>query len=203
MATRNGNEAPSWTVQVLATGTKALLMHNSRLANPMNEHSKKMAALTGKRGKTDDDRETLARVEFEGSMYFDPEIGPYVPASSVFRCLVDGARLSKLGKHIERGVTLSDIQFPLLYNGPRDIDGLWNGGNPQFVDQQVARVGTQKVVRTRPIFREWAFEFGAMLDPEVIDFEQFQQAARQAGKMCGLGDYRMFYGRFDVVVKKV
>ena len=38
-----------------------MISHNSQLANPLNRYSKAMKALTGKRKKTDQDIEDIAR----------------------------------------------------------------------------------------------------------------------------------------------
>lgn len=190
-------------VRIAATGTRPLLMHNVRLASPLNSYAKRMKALNAKRVKTDEDRFEIAHVEWEGGLYFDDEIGPYIPAPSVYRSLIDGARLTKAGKKIERGVTMTDLVHPLIYKGPRDLVGLWGDGESEFVDIRTARVGTSKIDRCRPIFRTWAFEADCLIDPKVIDFDEFSEVAANAGEMAGIGDYRLMYGRYSVEVTRL
>lgn len=194
-------------VRISATGTRPLLMHNVQLASPLNSYSKRLKAMNSKRVKTDEDRYEIARVEWEGGLYFDEEIGPYVPGPSVYRSLIDGARLTKAGKKIERGVTLSDLVHPLIYKGPRDLVGLWGGGESEYVDIRTARVGTSKIDRCRPIFRAplpgWGFEADCLIDPKVIDFEEFSEIAANAGEMAGIGDYRLMYGRYATEVVRL
>lgn len=187
-------------VRLTATGTRPLLIHNVRLASPLDPFAKRMKALTGKRNKTEEDRMDLARIEFEGGLYFDPEVGPYIPGPNVFRSLIGGGRLTKAGKRIERGCLVDELTIPLLYKGPRTIEGLWGGGESEFVDMRSVRVGAQKVDRCRPIFRTWAFEVDLTLDPTVIDFDEFAAVAANAGAMEGIGDYRLMYGRYGVDV---
>lgn len=190
-------------VRLTGTGTRPLLMHNVQLASPLNAYAKQLKALNSKRVKTDEDRIAVARVEFEGSLYFDPEIGPYVPGPNVLASLVEGGRLTKAGKKVERGVNVNDFQMPLIYRGPRDVESLWGGGESEYVDIRTVVVQRNKVDRCRPIFREWAFEAEVLLDPTVIDLAEFIEVARNAGAMAGIGDYRRMYGRYSVVVEEI
>ena len=184
-------------VHLTATGTRPLLVHNVQLASPLNSYAKRIKEITGKRTKTDEDRLAIARLEFEGGLYFDQVIGPYLPGMYMFRCLQEGAKFTRDGKKIERGVTVDEFMMPLLYKGPRTLDGLWGtDGDSSFVDMRTVVVSRQKVDRTRPIFTDWAVECNLFYDPEVIDFEDLCRIANNAGRMEGLGDYRKFYGRW-------
>lgn len=191
--------------RLTATGTRPLLMHNVRLASPLDPYAKDLKRLNGKPSskRTDEDRMEIARAEWEGGLYFDPAIGPYVPASWVFKSLVEGARLTKAGKKIERGVMVQEMVHPLIYRGQRDLDGLWGNGSSEFVDIRTARVGQAKVDRCRPIFREWAFEAELFVDPSAIDLDELREVARNAGALIGIGDYRMLFGRYEASVDEL
>lgn len=188
-------------VRLTAKGTRPLLMHNVRLASPLNAYSKQLKALNAKRNKTDEDRLAVARVEFEGSLYFDPEVGPYIPGPNLLASLVEGGRLTKSGKKIERGVNVDDLVMPLIYRGPRDVEALWGGGESEYVDLRTVVVQRSKVDRCRPIFREWAFEAEILLDSAVIDLDEFRDVSANAGGMAGIGDYRRLYGRFSTEIE--
>ena len=190
-------------VRLVATGTRPLLMHNVQLASPLNSYAKRLKQLNAKRNKTDEDRLEIARVEWEGSLYYDPDVGPYIPGPNVFRSLINGARITKAGKKVERGVLVTDLVMPLIYKGPRDLEGLWGNGESEFVDVRTVVVQRNKVDRCRPIFRQWAFEAECLLDPKVIDFDEFVEIAHNAGAMEGIGDYRLMYGRFEVEVTRL
>lgn len=190
-------------VRLVATGTRPLLMHNVQLASPLNSYAKRLKQLNAKRNKTDEDRLEIARVEWEGSLYYDPEVGPYIPGPNVFRSLINGARITKAGKKVERGVLVTELVMPLVYKGPRDLEGLWGNGESEFVDVRTVVVQRNKVDRCRPIFRQWAFEAECLLDPKVIDFDEFVEIAHNAGAMEGIGDYRLMYGRFEVEVARL
>jgi hypothetical protein len=188
-------------VRLTGQGTRPLLMHNVRLASPLNPYAKQLKALNAKRVKTDEDRLEIARVEWEGGLYWMDGIGPYIPGPNLLASLIGGARLLKAGKKVERGVTVDGIEFPLIYRGPRDIDALWGGGESEYVDVRTVKVQTSKVDRCRPIFREWAFEAELLLDPKVIEPEEFRAVADNAGQFEGLGDYRRMFGRFNATVE--
>lgn len=56
------------TMKVKWTGTVPMLMHNERLADPLDPHTKALAALTSTRGnakKTDAHIEDVARAEWD------------------------------------------------------------------------------------------------------------------------------------------
>lgn len=200
-------------VRLTAKGTRPLLMHNVRLASPFDPYAKRLKELNGKRSKdrTDEDRLAIARVEFEGGLYYDEAIGPYIPAANVFASLLRGARRVRKGPKVEGGVVLSgDLQLPLIYRGPRDVASLWGAGPFQssFVDMQTvssnpSAAKSPKVDRCRPIFREWAFEADVDLDPGSIDLTDFKEIAQLAGSAVGIGDYRLLYGRYEVEIEEM
>lgn len=187
--------------RITCTGVKPLLMHNSRLSNPLNEVAKAMKRISGKRVKTDDDYEELARLEHLGGLYWDDEVGPYIPGQNFERCLVDAGRITKSGKKIERGVFVETDVNPLSYDGPRDIDGLWKDQNFRFAAS--VKVTTNRVTRTRPYFKEWSVDAEGMFDPAVISVDELREIAQTAGTMIGLGDWRPRFGRFEATVEKI
>lgn len=187
--------------QITLVGTNGLLMHNSRLANPLDPATKNLKAATSKRKKTDDDLIEISRLEYIGGMYFDSEIGPYLPADNIHRCMVDAAKKYKLGKKFTEGVVLQTDVNPIAYEGPRTLEDLWADDNFRFSSS--VKVGMSRVMRTRPYFREWMTEATAIFDPNVIDFSEIEQIAETAGQLIGIGDWRPRYGRFIATVVEV
>lgn len=192
-------------VKLTARGTRPLLMHNVRLASPMNPYAKELARLNKAKPsskRTDEDRLDIARVEWEGGLYFDDEVGPYIPASWIFKTILEGARAGRRGQKVEGGLTVVEMVHPLIYRGPRDIAGLWgNGGESGFVDFRTVRVGQAKVDRCRPIFNQWAFEADLLLDPNVLDVAELADIAEISGRLKGVGDYRQQFGRFTAEIE--
>jgi hypothetical protein len=182
-------------------GTNALLMSNSRLADPLDPAAKALKKLTAKRVKTDDDYAEIAHVEFLGGLYIDPDVGPYLPADNIWRCLFDAGKKHKFGVKVKEGIFLNQDVNPLAYRGPRDAEALWADEN--FRHKASVKVGTRRVVRSRPQFREWRTETTGLLDPNILDVAEFEQVVETAGLVIGLGDWRPRYGRFNGTVKVI
>ena len=57
-----------------------------------------------------------------------------------------------------------------------------------------------KVMRTRPVFRNWSCTAVAQYDPDVLNLRDIEEIAADAGKLVGLGDWRPKHGRFETQV---
>jgi hypothetical protein len=198
------------TLQVTITGTRPILMHNARLSDPLDPIVRSMKTFNKAPGKkTDDDYAGLASLEYEGGLYLDSDLGPYIPSENIRRCLVEGGKRRKLGKDVERGVevivagaSLLDVSEvnPLLYTGPRDLEGLRADAN--FTFRKSVKVGMSRVMRTRPLFRDWSLDFDLLVDPEVLNRDTVLELLELAGMYVGLGDWRPTFGKFTVEERK-
>jgi hypothetical protein len=185
-------------LHVRAIGTRPLLMHNIQLASPLNKWAKAVKEISSKRVKTDEDRLAMAQFEFYGSLYYDDEVGPYIPGTMIFANLVEGAKVTKNGRKVERGLDVVELYHPLIYEGPRTMTGLWEDSN--FVDMRSVRVGQARVDRTRPIFDKWEVEFDLVVDDEILNRDEVVRAILHAGTYSGFGDYRKMYGHYEAKV---
>lgn len=191
---------------ITLTGKNPLLMHNSRLADPDGFHARAISKINAKRSdKTEEDNREVGRLQFAGGMYYNQQVGPYLPSANLIRALRNAGNLVKKnrgGKQIERGVTIITTEAPLRYNGPRDIDELWGEGASEFVDRRMVKIPQGgRVPTTRPIFPQWSAEFEFELDTNEIDKADFLAYAEKAGRVEGVGDgRRLGYGRFTVEI---
>ncbi|AWY06542.1 hypothetical protein HOT45_gp41 [Gordonia phage Trine] len=177
------------------TGTAPLLMHNARLSDEFDPIVRLMKEITAKRtNKTDDDRWELRRLEFHGGLYLDKDLGPFIPGQNIERALRDAAVVTRQGKNIQRGVVVLTSRARLDYDGPRTAEELWEDKN--FVSSASIKVGTSRVIRTRPMFQDWAVSVDLSLDTEIMDRETLEVIVHRAGKSVGLGDWRPRYGTF-------
>lgn len=184
---------------ITITGTSALLMHNGRLADPLDPAARALKAASSKRTKTDEDHELVARIEHAGSLYIDPDVGPYIPADNIWRALQDAAKKTKQGKQIAEGLIITSDVNPLGYRGPRDADGLWEDKN--FVSRKIVRNQMNRIARTRPIFQQWTTQADGYLDEAVLNFADLKVIAERAGTSIGLGDWRPRFGRFTAILE--
>lgn len=182
-------------VEVKIRGVAPLLMHNARLANPIDEIVRQIKQITSKRKKTDTDLEELARLEFLGGLYLDEKGRPAIPGECIEGTIRDGAKKTRKGKDVQCGV-LSDGVWPLEYDGPKDQHKLW--ADPRFRDYRGCKVNNGIVMRMRPRFGDWALTFRLAYHPEVVSPSSLEEWVRTAGQFVGLCDFRPKYGRFNV-----
>lgn len=185
------------TIKLKIIGTRPLLMHADVFADPLNPLTKAHKAMTSKRKKTDDDHEAIAKSEWRGGLYFADDIGPYLPGVNLEASLIAGAKLSKLGTQLKRSIEIIDDRCPLEYEGPRTVKGLWDKA---FYDARSVKVQSARLMRYRPLFRNWSTSCEVAFDPESINREQIIKCFEDAGLYCGVGDYRPKFGRFTVEV---
>lgn len=178
-------------------GTTPLLMHSERLANPFDPLTREIKALTGKRKKTEDDMREIARLEWRGGLYFDERDGIHIPGYNVFAALINGGKIHKLGSAIKRYAIVQEDKAPLSYDGPKTPDEMFSAG--RWVDIRSVKVGTNKVMRCRPIFPEWQCTFTLLYDEGGLQRADIDRVVSDTGSMVGIGDYRPRFGRFEVI----
>lgn len=181
--------------RLTCVGVEPLLMHNAQLSDPLFDIAKKIKKISGKKTKTEDDHIEMGRLEHMGSLYFDQEFGPFIPGQNFERMLVDAGKTVKLGTKIKAALVIPTNINPLVYRGPRTIDGLWQDKN--FVHRASAKVGMQRVQRTRPMFRQWEVTADGELDTQQVNIDDLLNVVNIAGRLVGLGDWRPRFGRFN------
>jgi len=189
------------TLKLKFTGITPLMMHSERGANPLDPDVKFLKTITGKKKKTDEDHEQIAKLDWRLGMYFDEKVGPYIPGINVRASIVAGGKMNKLGTLLQKGTTLGIDMIPLEYTGPRDIEGLWE--DKRFKDIRSVVVSKARTMRCRPVFAQWALAFEIYFDAQVIDSAEVLLSARNAGQFIGIGDFRPgkgngTFGRFSV-----
>jgi len=180
------------TLRLAGADGEPLIMHNGLLADRDYEWTRRLAALTSKRKKTDEDHDAIRMTEWQGGLYWDESTGPYLPGDNVRRALLDAARLSREGKSIERGLLRVSKRNKLDYDGPRDPARMWADG--RFAHRAMVKVGQSKVARTRPKFVDWSTLVTIDFDQNVLDERDVVRFAEAAGSFIGIGDGRPFYG---------
>lgn len=184
---------------VAIVGLSPLLQHNGQLADPINKFVKAMKAITGKKKKTEEDHAELARLEWNGSLYVDNEGNLILPSSLIEASIHEGAKKSKLGKTFKSSVFVNDDAI-VDFGSKKKIVDLW--GDDQYRDTRGVRVGMSRVMRTRPIFRNWKCTFEVMYDDEQVNLDDVKRAIQDAASKVGVGDFRPKFGRFEVVSMK-
>jgi hypothetical protein len=180
-----------------------LVVHNIRLASPLDPYSQQLKRLNAKRQRTEDDYLAVSRVEWEGGMYYDAE-GVYLPVSYPQRILRESAKITRDGKRVERAVICmaedGGSRIPLSYEPQiSDLDEMWE--DDRFRDVRMVSVGQSKVLRTRPRFENWSLTFLATVEESLLDVPVFEEIAQRAGRLIGIGEApEGVRARFDVEV---
>jgi hypothetical protein len=187
-------------VAVEFTGRTGLVFHNIRLADPRDSYTRQIAELTSKgQNRTEADEVEIERLEWYGGLYHAPDIGVYVPASNIVRCLRNAGAVTRLGKKVQGGISMLTDRVPLEHGGPRDLAEMY--ADPQYTLRVAVGINRAKIMRVRPIFRTWRLGFEVELGEDVLDLAELEAVAERAGRSEGLGDGRTLgYGRFTATV---
>jgi hypothetical protein len=186
------------TLHFKIKGVTALLMHNSQLSDPLNTYAKALKKISGQRKKTEENLIEMGLIEARGGLYWDKDSGLHIPGENIEACLIGAAKFKRLGTTFKRGAQVVELNCPLIGTGaPSDPEELIR--DEQFRYVKSVKVGTSRIMRTRPIFEKWATEFTVMFDPNQLEREDIIQMARDAGMMVGIGDWRPRFGKFEVL----
>lgn len=183
------------TIKIKIKGVCPLIMHNGQLADRKCEYVKEMKKINAKKkNRTEEDFDRLERLEWEGGLWLH-EGAPCLPPDSIHACVIEGARKTKSGKKATAGVWC-DEPARLAYDGPKKLDELY--ADPRFVDSRGCKVQRARIMRTRPIFRQWGATIELTYDPKQVDEDDLREWVATAGAEVGMGDYRPRFGRFVV-----
>jgi hypothetical protein len=181
-------------------GVRPMILHNGRLANPLDPHTRAVAAIARKRNKTDTDHAELAAIEARGGMYETSDGRLGLPTENVWRCLYDAAKAYKLGEAVKQALLDPADVVPLT------IPGL---GTPQCDEYLRRREGLllyvpvvvqrRRVMRARPLVPAgWSATVDFTLLTDVLQPERLGPVFDRAARLVGLGDWRPRYGLFEV-----
>lgn len=181
-------------VRLRFTGTRPLLMHCSRLSDPLDPVTKRLAKLTGKRPKTEADYIEIGRIEWHGGLWLHNGL-PCIPAEALQSTFKSVAKTERRGQQAKAGI-LVEAPALLEYYGPTDMDALWY--DERFSLRVPAKVGKARTIRTRARFPEWSVEFDVWFLPSLVNRADVLTTYSTAGFLFGLGDWRPNYGTFLV-----
>lgn len=175
-------------------GVRPLIMHSSRLADPLDPVAVEMARLTSKRPKTGADHAEIGRLEWHGGLWLHQQ-RPALPAEALEACFLAAAKTRRRGKQAAAGLM---IEAPALieYDGPAAIADLWQ--DSRFQLRHLVRVNDSRTMRTRPRFPEWSARVVATFLPSLLDAREIKDIWEIAGFRIGIGDWRPRFGRFNV-----
>lgn len=184
-------------IRLHLTGTRPMLLHNGRLANPLDPHTRAIAAIATKKKKTDSELAELAAMEARGGMYETAKGELGLPYDNVWRCLFDAGKAYKLGSAIKQALVPSpDIAVLIIGGKPQKCDTYVTGPD-RFLYGSVV-VNGRRTMRARVIIPAgWEAEVKFVLLEDVLQAEKLKPVLERAGRLCGLCDWRPKYGTFE------
>ncbi len=179
-----------YTVSVTIEGVAALLMHRWN-----NESvAAKADAAKGSKAKKSDDVESYVYRNPEGEIAAS---GAWMKGAIVtagrYRQDPRSPRKSAMDLFKAGIVVLSDT--PAIYVDGEPVSA-WD-----YLDMRRVVVQRSAITRTRPAMHPgWRTTFDIMvMTPEYINRATLRETIEQAGRLCGIGDFRPSYGRFGIV----
>lgn len=177
------------------TGRTGLVMHNGRLADPLDPLAIELSRLTDKRNRTEEEEREIADFEWFAGLYYEKDLGTYLPAENIVRCLRDAATAWKLGEAVYDFVHVTTDRIPVQHDGPADPRKLQK--LPEYRLRKTVKIGRNRTPRTRPIFRTWSMSLDIDLDDADLNLSDFERIVERAGRLEGVGTARKLgFGRF-------
>lgn len=189
------------TIKCEFHGISPLIMHSCKCVNPLHPLSIEIKKITSIRKKTEEDQIKLSDLEWEGGLYWDDDIGLYIPAENIEATVREGAKARKKGKDIVRGFMCEDLKAPLDIGVKLTKDQLRDDYN--YRDVRSMKVQKARVMRTRPRFNTWNCAFLASYDENLLNFNDIRDAIEYSGQYVGLCDSRPKYGKFTAKITEL
>lgn len=173
------------TMKVEIVGITPMIIHNGRGANPLDPYAKKMKGLTSKRNKTDEDIHELLLAQWECGLYWDDELGLYMPSENLYAAFHKAAKKFKLGNKCSAVSFPAPLGYPIITEGHTNFQELKSNPNNKFVKTVV--VQKSKTISCRPIFHQWALNFDLEFETTTIDANEIKTVLSCLAQRIGLG----------------
>jgi hypothetical protein len=179
-------------------GIAPLLQNNSQSVDPFNKYAKLKKPLTSKRTKTDEDLLEIRDIEVESKVYFDDDIGIYVPSRWLSASLAKNSwSVIKVKKdHIRGALFIVEDKAKLTYDGIDKVKKISDVvKNEKFVTTLILPQQQVRLAKSFPIFHKWEFEFTIEYDDSIFNDKELGSLLEYCAKYNGFGDFRPSYGR--------
>jgi len=105
---------------------------------------------------------------------------------------VPGKGRTSYSSYIYAGIELEPAFVPLVTNSGKAAARAWE------VDVRPVNVQKARILRARPRFDDWAFEFQIKILDPIMRPETLKNILQDAGKYVGLCDMRPLFGLYSV-----
>lgn len=192
--------------RITVTGIGPLLQNNPQTVDPFNRYSKMKKPLTSKKAKTEEDLIELGNLDTESKLFFDPQIGVYVPTKWLTEQIVTSAfGIIKVGKDKMRGgIFATEDKTKLTYEGMNKVKAISDVVyDPQFRHRMILPQQNIRIAKDFPIFNNWSFSTVLEFDDTVVDLTGLTSIVKRSAMYVGFGDFRPTFGRAKAEVESV
>jgi len=184
-------------------GNNEIRINNPQSADPLNRYAKAMKEINSihHSKKTDADREKLESISMESKLYFNNDLGIWIPSTWVMAGIGGVSfSLSNIGKKVIReGVFMNQDRIKLNYTGMDKVKKIEDIVlNPEYKIVEFHKVGTAKIPKGTPKFDNWSFDIDLDFDEEVVTESQMKAIIKMMVTRKGFGDFRPTYGRGQI-----
>ena len=175
-----------------------LLQSNPQTVDPFNSFAKAKKTITNKKKKTEEDLLNLQELEVRSKIYWDDEMGAYIPTTWLMAALASNSwNKAKIKKaDIRASVFPEEMYLKLYYEGMNRVEKIEDISRDNFfIQSMLLKQGQVKIAKSSPIFHNWYFQGALEFDSEIIDKSTLVYLLEYASKYGGFGDFRPTYGR--------
>ncbi len=186
-------------LSVTFNGINPLLLNNPQTVDRFNPFAKRMSEINAKRARrTDEDYMELGDLEIKSKVYWDDELGIYIPSRWVMAALAKVSnKVAKIPKaDIRASVFPVQDNVSLTYEKQSHVKGTEDiVGNDFFRLKMLLPQGQVRIAKHVPIFHKWSFTYDLEYDDTVLDPQDMTRILEHAALRGGFGDFRPTFGR--------
>lgn len=189
------------TIKIKVSGISNLLQNNPQSVDPFNSYSVAKKKLTSKKSKTESDLLKLKDIEVESKIFFDKELGVYIPSSWILSSIASNSfAQAKIAKQKIRGaVFTTEHKIKLVYKDMDKVKKITDiVGNENFIHKMILPQRGVRLAKYFPIFEDWSFESEVEYDSVILDAEDLKKILTYGANYNGFGDFRPTYGRAEI-----
>jgi len=189
-----------------------LIMSNDTLCDPLNPLTKEFKEISSNRKKEETHHLAMAKIEWLGALYYNDEIGFFMPSKCLLGCFRTAAKKFKMGL-MTKAITLDQhIGTPLIGYEKETPDSLWQRSNSKGEKIHIFKCSVVnnggRVISTKPIINKWECTFDLFLNTEIMNEAKLEKIIETAGVEYGIGSLRPglakgAYGKFEIKEFKV
>lgn len=188
-------------IKIKVEGITSLLQNNPQTVDAFNSYAIAKKNLTGKRTKTESDLLKIKDIEVESKVFFDKDLGVYVPSSWILASISSNSySQAKIAKQKIRGaVFIADKKIKLNYKDMDKVKTIKDiVKNDDFIHKAILPQRGVRLAKYFPIFEDWSFEAVIEYDGTIIDEDDLKKILTYGANYNGFGDFRPTYGRAEV-----